>query len=151
MTGDYYVVVITRRTLPFEKHCSVYSVSVPCCVDINTMPERHYYTGRKRKTTIIVWTHKMDLGRIIVPKKCFTWTSHTRRKRGSKEYERKKLVDNSGIDTLLFADDQAILSNLESSLQMAVHSLDRIWKDFGLQISTLKTKEMALHKQADLI
>ena len=55
------------------------------------------------------------------------------------------MISNSAVDTLLFSDDQAILSNSESGLQMSVHSLSRICKDFGFQISTLKTKVMAHH------
>ena len=31
------------------------------------------------------------------------------------------MIGNSAADTLLFADDQAILSNSESDLQMTVH------------------------------
>ena len=31
-------------------------------------------------------------------------------------------IDNSGVDTLLFADDQTILSNSESRFQITVHS-----------------------------
>ena len=44
--------------------------------------------------------------------------------------------------------DRASLSNSESGLQMTVHSLSRISKDFGLQISAMKTKVMAFHGAA---
>ena len=47
------------------------------------------------------------------------------------------MIGNSGVDTLLFADDQAALSNSESVLQMAICTLSTICKDFRLQISTL--------------
>ena len=47
------------------------------------------------------------------------------------------------IETLLFADDQAILSDSENRLQMGIHLLNRICKDSGLQISTHKTNVMA--------
>ena len=47
------------------------------------------------------------------------------------------------VDTLLFADDQAILSDSENRLQMGIHFLNGICKDSGLQISTIKTKVIA--------
>lgn len=52
------------------------------------------------------------------------------------------MPDHSAIDTLLFADNQAILSDLENRLQMGIDLLNRICKDSGLQISTLKTKKI---------
>ena len=50
------------------------------------------------------------------------------------------MIGHSTVDTLLFADDQAILSDSENRLQMGM--LNRICKDSGLQISTIKTKVM---------
>ena len=44
------------------------------------------------------------------------------------------MIGKSAVDMLLFADDQAILLNLDSGLEMAVHSLHQICKDFGVQI-----------------
>ena len=55
------------------------------------------------------------------------------------------MFGNSEVDTFLFADDQAILSNSVSGLQMDVHLSSRISKDFGLRNSTLKNEVMAFH------
>lgn len=52
------------------------------------------------------------------------------------------MIVNSAV---LFADGQATLSNSESGLQMSVHSLDRVYKDFGLEIFTVKTNVIVLH------
>ena len=46
---------------------------------------------------------------------------------------------------LLSANDQTIVRNTERGLQMAVDLLHRIRKDFGLQISTFKTKVVDFH------
>ena len=53
------------------------------------------------------------------------------------------MIGPSTIDTLLFADDQTILSNSENRLQLGIHLSNGICKDSGLQISTIKTKVMA--------
>ena len=53
------------------------------------------------------------------------------------------MIVNFAVNMLLFAGDQAILSNSKSGWHMVVHSLSRIFKDLGLQISTLKTKAMS--------
>ena len=53
------------------------------------------------------------------------------------------MIGHFTIDTLLFADNQAIVSASEIRLQMGIHLLNRICEDSGLQISTLKTKVMA--------
>ena len=52
----------------------------------------------------------------------------------------------SAIDTLLSADDQAFLSDLENRLQVGMHLLNGICKHFGLQTSTLKTNEMGFRR-----
>ena len=52
---------------------------------------------------------------------------------------------NCAVDTTLFGDNQAILSKSENGLQMAVHSLSQICKDFGIQMSTLMSKVMEFH------
>jgi len=48
----------------------------------------------------------------------------------------KKLIFN----TLLFADDQFIISDTEDKLQQAVYLLHRICKEYNLEIATKKTK-----------
>ena len=55
------------------------------------------------------------------------------------------MIVNSAVDTLLFADDQALLSNLESGLQMAEHSLFESVRILGTNLYT-KTKMMAFHR-----
>ena len=58
-------------------------------------------------------------------------------------YKEYFMIGHSAIDTLLFADDQTILSDSENRLQMGIHLLNGICKVSGLQISTIKTKVMA--------
>jgi len=48
----------------------------------------------------------------------------------------KELIFN----TLLFADDQFIISNTQDNLQRAVYSLYNISKEYNLEIATKKTK-----------
>jgi hypothetical protein len=48
----------------------------------------------------------------------------------------KELIFN----TLLFADDQFIISDTEDNLQQAVYLLHRISKEYNLEIATKKTK-----------
>jgi hypothetical protein len=45
--------------------------------------------------------------------------------------------------TLLFADDQVIISNTRDNLQKASHKLNQIITDHGLNISVQETKSMA--------
>ena len=53
------------------------------------------------------------------------------------------MVGNSSVDTLLFADDQAVLPNSDSGLEMILHSLTQQ----GFRITDLHTddKMMAFH------
>ena len=51
-------------------------------------------------------------------------------------------VQNIVLNTLLFADDQAIFSSSEDGLQMAAHKLEQATRKFNLKISTAKTKSM---------
>ena len=55
------------------------------------------------------------------------------------------MTGHSAVDRLLFGDNQTTSSILKISLQVAGRSLYRIGKDFGIQISALKTKVMAFH------
>ena len=48
----------------------------------------------------------------------------------------KELISN----TLLFADDQFIISDPEDNLQQAVYLLHKISKEYNLKIATKKTK-----------
>ena len=50
------------------------------------------------------------------------------------------------ITTLLFDDDQIFFWNSESMLWIAIPSLNIICKDFGLQISAVKTKAMVFRE-----
>jgi hypothetical protein len=45
--------------------------------------------------------------------------------------------------TLLFADDQVIISNIKDNIQKAKHKLNQIITEYGLTISVQKTKSMA--------
>ena len=50
---------------------------------------------------------------------------------------------NTKLNTLLFADDQIIISNSEDNLQKAVFALQKVAQEYGMQISLQKTKVMA--------
>jgi hypothetical protein len=50
---------------------------------------------------------------------------------------------NKQLLTLLFADDQVIISNTDYNLQKAAHKLNQIITEYGLTISAQKTKSMA--------
>ncbi|KAJ4434368.1 hypothetical protein ANN_22927 [Periplaneta americana] len=47
------------------------------------------------------------------------------------------------LNTLLYADDQVIISNSEDNLQRGLYTLNEILKDFGMEISAQKSKVMA--------
>jgi hypothetical protein len=51
---------------------------------------------------------------------------------------------NKFLNTLLFADDQVIISHLEEELQKPTHKLNKLINKYGMKISTEKTKTMAL-------
>jgi hypothetical protein len=48
------------------------------------------------------------------------------------------------IQTILYADDQVILTESEDELQMAVNELDKIVKKYDMKISTTETKTIGL-------
>jgi hypothetical protein len=50
---------------------------------------------------------------------------------------------NEEIKTLLFADDQVLIAELETLLQKSVHRLENITSNYGLTVSANKTKTMA--------
>jgi len=54
-----------------------------------------------------------------------------------------KLPKNQQLSTLLFADDQVIITDREDNLQRAAHKLNKIITEYGLTISVQKTKSMA--------
>ena len=49
-----------------------------------------------------------------------------------------KLSKNQQLSTLLFADDQAIISDTEDNLQKAAHKLNQIITEYGLTVSVQK-------------
>jgi hypothetical protein len=51
--------------------------------------------------------------------------------------------NNNTLDTLLYADDQALFANREDELQYSVHHLNLIVNNFNMELSTTKTKTMA--------
>ena len=53
------------------------------------------------------------------------------------------LKTNLYLNTLLFADEQAIIQDSEDKLQKSVYILKQMSKDYNLRISTNKTKIMA--------
>ena len=54
-----------------------------------------------------------------------------------------KLRQGCNVNTMLFADDQIVIQTTEDDLQLSIFQLDRICKEYGLQISINKTKIMA--------
>ena len=48
------------------------------------------------------------------------------------------------VMTLLFADDQVVIASDEDMLQLAVHKLNIVVQKYNMEISTEKTKVMAL-------
>ena len=57
-----------------------------------------------------------------------------------KELKTSKYFKELIFNTLLFADDQCIISDTEDNLQKAVYSLYNKSKEFNLEIATNKTK-----------
>ena len=53
-----------------------------------------------------------------------------------------KLSKNQQLSTLLFADDQVIITNTEDNLQKAAYKLNQIINEYGLTISVQETKSM---------
>jgi hypothetical protein len=53
------------------------------------------------------------------------------------------LKRNLYLNTLLFANDQAIIQDSEDNLQKSVYILNQLSKDYNLKISMDKTKTMA--------
>jgi hypothetical protein len=54
-----------------------------------------------------------------------------------------KILSNTEIKTLLFADDQVIMAESENLLQKSAHKLEKITSKYGLTISANKTKTMS--------
>jgi beta-xylosidase len=48
------------------------------------------------------------------------------------------------IQTILYADDQVIISESEDELQIAVNELNKIVKKYDVKITTTKTKTVGL-------
>jgi flagellin-specific chaperone FliS len=55
----------------------------------------------------------------------------------------KIMLMNKNISTILFADDQVIMSDSEDNLQTAIYKLNKIITEYGLTISTDKSKVMS--------
>ena len=53
------------------------------------------------------------------------------------------MAENEQLETMLFADDQAIFAKNEDDLQRSVFNLENIARKFGMKISTSKTKTLA--------
>jgi hypothetical protein len=56
-----------------------------------------------------------------------------------------KLNDRICINTMLSADDQVILQESESDLQMSVYKLHQLYSEYNMKISLTKTKTLAFH------
>lgn len=64
-----------------------------------------------------------------------------------RRHNRTPTPKNQQLLTLLFADDQVIISNTEDNLQKAEHNLDQIIRAHSLTISVQKTKSVAFKGQ----
>jgi hypothetical protein len=53
---------------------------------------------------------------------------------------------NVNIDTMLFADDQVLLTKSEDDLQYSVHNLNKIASEFSMEINTEKTRVKAFRE-----
>jgi len=51
---------------------------------------------------------------------------------------RIKLSKNQQLSTLLFADDQVVIADIEDNFQKAAHKLNRLITEYGLTISVQK-------------
>jgi len=51
--------------------------------------------------------------------------------------------NNNTLDTLIYADDQALFANTEDELQYSVHHFNLIVNNFNMELSSTKTKTMA--------
>ena len=54
-----------------------------------------------------------------------------------------KISKNQHLSTLLFADDQVIIADIEDNLQKAAYKLNQIITEYGLTVSVQKTKSVA--------
>jgi hypothetical protein len=59
-----------------------------------------------------------------------------------------KLSINKDIKTLLFADDQVIVTDSEDALQISIHTMETVTSKYGVKISTSNTKTMAFKRRA---
>lgn len=59
------------------------------------------------------------------------------------QLSRSFTIGNVVLNTILFADDQVILSTSEEELQRATYKLQQIFRNYNLEISTQKSKVMA--------
>jgi ribosomal protein RSM22 (predicted rRNA methylase) len=64
-----------------------------------------------------------------------------------RRHNRNPLSKKQQLLTLLFADDQVIISNTEGTLQKAVHKLNQMTTQHSLTISVQKTKLMAFKRR----
>lgn len=59
-------------------------------------------------------------------------------------------INNRVINTILFADDQAVFGTSEDDLQRAAYKLNKAMAEYNLQISTTKSKVIAFKGKAPL-
>jgi hypothetical protein len=60
-----------------------------------------------------------------------------------KIHYRNKISNATKLNTILFADEQVVISNSEDNLQRGLHALHQTVQTFGMAISHQKTKIMA--------
>ena len=57
------------------------------------------------------------------------------------------LVDNNLQPVWHYADDKAVVSNSQKSLQYLMDNLNRVTKDYGMRINVKKTKVMCISRK----
>jgi hypothetical protein len=58
-----------------------------------------------------------------------------------------KLTKNTAIQTILYADDQILITKSEDELQFAAYQLNKITRKYGMKIFTLKSKTMGMREK----
>jgi hypothetical protein len=61
-----------------------------------------------------------------------------------KIHYRNKISNDTKLNTILFADEQVVISNSEDNLQRGLRALHQTAQTFGMEISHQKTKIMAV-------
>ena len=56
------------------------------------------------------------------------------------DWKKLPISRNYSLDTLLYADNLVLLENAQADLQITVHDLNKITRNYGMEISMYNTK-----------